>query len=44
MESGYYSTETKGVYDLAVFMAENGFIEKAPEEFSDLVFDNVSGN
>ena len=44
MKSGYYATETKGVYDLAVFMAENGFIEKAPEKFYDLAFDNVSGN
>ena len=44
MESGYYSTETKGVYDLAVFMAEYGFIDNAPKSFSDLAFDNVSGN
>lgn len=44
MKSGYYSTETKGIYDLAVFMAENGFIDKAPESFQDLAFENVTGN
>lgn len=44
MKNGYYSTETKGVYDLAVFMAENGFVETAPENFYDLAFENVSGN
>ena len=44
MEQGYYSAETKGIYDLAVFMAENGFIEKAPEDFYDLAFENVKGN
>lgn len=44
MESGSYSTKTKGIYDLAVFMAENGFIEKAPTGYSDLAFENVEGN
>ncbi len=44
MEQGYYSTETKGVYDLAVFMAENGFIETTPKDFYDLAFENVKGN
>ncbi len=44
MEQGFYSTETKGVYDLAVFMADNGFIDKAPESFEDLAFENVKGN
>lgn len=44
MKSGYYSTETKGVFDLAVFMAENGFVEREPENFYDLAFENVNGN
>ena len=44
MEQGYYSTETKGIYDLAVFMAENGFVETTPKDFHDLAFENVKGN
>lgn len=44
MEQGYYSTETKGIYELAKFMAENGFIETAPNDFYDLAFENVKGN
>ena len=44
MEQGHYSTETKGIYDLAVFMAENGFIEMTPKDFYDLAFENVKGN
>lgn len=44
LEKGYYSTQTKGVFDLAVFMAENGFIEQAPGEYYDLAFNNVVGN
>lgn len=40
-----YSTETKGVMDMAKFMDEEGFLEKdGPKEFSDLAFDNVKGN
>ncbi len=40
-----YSTETKGVMDMANFMAEEGFLEnEGPKEFSDLAFDNVKGN
>lgn len=44
MERGFYSTKTKGVYDLAVFMAKNGFIDKAPQNFGDLAYENVEGN
>ncbi|MBQ2802173.1 MAG: ABC transporter substrate-binding protein [Lachnospiraceae bacterium] len=44
MEQGHYSTETKGIYDLAVFMAGNGFIETTPKDFYDLAFENVKGN
>lgn len=40
-----YSTEIKGVKDMADFMAENDFLEnEGPEFISDLVFDNVEGN
>lgn len=44
LQKGYYSTKTQGVFDLAVFMAENGFIEQAPKQYSDLAFNNVEGN
>lgn len=40
-----YSTETKGVMDMASFMAENDFLEnEGPSSMSDLAFDNVVGN
>lgn len=40
-----YSTELKGVMDMANFMAEEGFLEvDGPSDISDLVFDNVKGN
>lgn len=40
-----YSTETKGVMDMANFMVKEGFLEhEAPESISDLAFDNVKGN
>lgn len=40
-----YSTETKGVLDMAAFMAEFGFLEmQPPTELSHLAFDNVTGN
>lgn len=44
LKLGYYSTETKGLYDLSRFMFENGFTENDPGEYKDLVFDNVKGN
>lgn len=44
MSSSYYSTETKGIFDLAGFMSENGFIDAAPSSYSDLVYDNVKGD
>lgn len=44
MQKGVYSTETTGVFELAKFMADNAFIENAPEEYTDLVFDNVTGD
>lgn len=39
-----YSTETVGVMQMAEFMKTTGFIEKAPENYSDLVYENVKGN
>lgn len=40
-----YSTETKGVMDMAEFMSENDFLEnEGPSSMSDLAFDNVKGN
>ncbi len=40
-----YSTETRGVMDMADFMAENDFLEnEGPSSMSDLAFDNVVGN
>lgn len=40
-----YSTETKGVMDMANFMAQEGFLEnEGPKDFRDLAFDNVKGN
>ncbi len=39
-----YSTETVGVMQMALFMAENGFLDTAPESFSDLTFDQTVGN
>ena len=44
MKDGTYSVETIGIFDLAKFMGDAGFIDKAPESYEDLVFDNVSGN
>lgn len=39
-----YSTKTQGVMDTAQFMAEQGFIDKGPEEYSELIYDNVQGD
>ena len=44
MELGNYSVETKGIFELAKFMAENQYIEKAPESYEELVYDNVKGD
>ena len=44
MKAGSYGAETKGVLSLAKFMFANGFVEKDFENYSDLVFDNVSGD
>lgn len=44
MQRGKYTTETSRVFDLAAFMARAGFIDEAPASYSDLVYDNVSGD
>lgn len=39
-----YSTELKGVMDMATFMSENGFLEvDGPKDISELAYDNVEG-
>lgn len=44
LKLGNYTTKTKGVYELATFMKETGFIEELPESYEDFVFDNVEGD
>lgn len=44
LQMGSYSTETRGVADMARFMYENAFIEADPGAYADLVFENVSGD
>ncbi len=44
LQKGRYTAETSGIFELAVFMADNDFIDKKPESYSDLVFDNVTGD
>ncbi len=38
-----YSTEIKGVMNMANFMVEEGFLENGPASISELAFDNVVG-
>lgn len=44
LKQGTYEPETNGLFELATFMADNGFIDSALDSYSDLVFDNVKGN
>lgn len=39
-----YTMELQGVMDLASFMVEEGFLEKGPASFEELVFENVKGS
>ena len=39
-----YTVETKGLFELASFMARNNFIDTTPNAYEDLVFDNVTGD
>ncbi|MCR4585541.1 MAG: ABC transporter substrate-binding protein [Lachnospiraceae bacterium] len=41
---GSYHSYTSNLYELAVFMGENGFVDNAPASYRDIVFDNVEGN
>lgn len=41
---GVYSTETKGVFELAEFMYEASFITSGFDSYNDIVFDNVKGD
>lgn len=44
LQVGNYTTETKGIYELATFMKEANFVEEIPASYSGLVFDNVTGD
>ena len=44
LKNGNYTTKTSGIYELALFMAENGFVQTEINSYSDLVFDNVKGD
>lgn len=44
LSKGVYTIQTKGIFDLAVFMANTGFLDTAPESYEDLVFSNVTGS
>lgn len=44
LQAGIYTAQTKGVFELATFMAEADFIDSKPESYSDLTFDNVTGD
>ena len=39
-----YANQTKGIMTMASFMAEEGFIDAAPSSYTDLVYDNVTGD
>lgn len=44
LSAGYYSIQTKGISDLANFMSVNGFIDNKLNSYSEIVFDNVTGD
>ena len=44
LEQGTYKPETNNLFEMAAFMAENSFIDNAPEAYEDLVYENVKGN
>ena len=44
IEAGNYSAKTTGILKLAQFMYKNEFIEKDFTSYSELVFDNVTGD
>ena len=44
LSQGSYTSNTKNLFSMATFMAENSFIDKAPESYDALVYDNVQGD
>ena len=44
LEQGTYTSATKNLFSMATFMADNSFIDKAPESYEALVYDNVQGD
>ena len=44
LKQGVYDAKTSNLFEMAKFMADNGFINNAPASYSDLVFDNVKGD
>lgn len=44
LKKGNYSIETTGILELAQFMADAGFINQKPSDYTQLVFENVKGN
>lgn len=43
-ERSNYVSELQGVMELANFMVTEGFLEKGPNDLSEIAFDNVKGN
>lgn len=41
---GTYKPETSNLFEMAKFMADNAFIDNAPESYETLVYDNVQGD
>ena len=44
LTKGTYSPNTSNLFEMATFMADNAFIDKAPESYEALVYDNVQGD
>ena len=44
LQKGRYFISAKGIFELAQFMYKNEFIEKEFSSFSELAFDNVTGD
>lgn len=44
LQTGKYTAETKGIYELSQFMYDNKFIDNGFDNYSDLVFSNVKGD
>ena len=44
LAKGSYTSKTSNLFEMATFMADNAFIDSAPESYEALVYDNVNGN